>query len=511
VTGQVGRSVEAFEESDQSPAAGLSSFLRVIARHRVVFAAVILLCLLGAGAWLAYRTPSYRATAEILVSPIPTEDESLVGLPLIRESQLDPQRAAVTAAPLLDSPAAARLAAADLDLSDPGAVSSAVTVTAVPDSSLVRVSAEGSSANRAAAVANAYAEAALRVRDRFLAPQVRAAIQDTEEDLESVSSATGAEANALAARLAALRSIARSGDPTLALARKASPGTPQDTPRVEVLLVALLAGVMLAGLTVVMIELLVAQPINTEAELRRLYPLPVLARVSRDDLDSGEPFRRPLSDAPSSVREGFRALRDQLELRASESSSRTGGWGSTVLVVSPERSDTRSGCALDLARAFSSIHDSATVVELNVRDPKMAAMLAVDPPGDVSSLLSGARIGTIGVPFDGAGSLLVAAPPVVDLATREAISARSAEIVAAARQRDGWVVVDAPPITEATADAVAALQEADYVVVIAQLGSTRPEALSLLREAFEQRGRRPDGYLVVSGNLERGRRLGSPS
>jgi Mrp family chromosome partitioning ATPase len=261
-----------------------------------------------------------------------------------------------------------------------------------------------------------------------------------------------------------------------------------------------------------MIELLVAQPINTEAELLRLYPLPVLARVPEDDLDSGARFRRPLSDAPPSVREGFRALRDQLELRASSASSRpTGEWGPTVLMVSPERSDARSACTLDLARAFSSIHDSATVLELDVRNPRMAGMLAVDPPGDLSSLLSGGSVGAVGVPFDGAGSRLVAAPPVVDLATHEAITARSASIVAEARQRDGWVVVDAPPITEATADAVAALQAADHVVVIVHLGSTRPEGLSLLREVFEQRGRRPDGYLVVSGNLVRERRSASPS
>jgi tyrosine-protein kinase len=502
MTGQPDRFGEAMEGNDASPAAALNSFLHIVARHRLVFAAVVLVCVLGAGAWSARRTPTYEATTEILVSPIPATDEALLGLPLIRAAQLDPQRAAVTAVPLLDSPATARLVAAKLHMSDPNAISSAVTVAAVPNSSLVQVTAEGSSADEAAAVANAYAEAALHVRAVLLAPQVRAAIRNTERQLESVSDPSGAEANALGVRLAGLRSIASRGDPTLSVARMSPPGTPQDTPTAQVLLIALMAGALLGGLTVVMIELLVPQPINSEAELLRLYPLPVLARVPGDKVDSGVGSDyRSLSDAPPAVREGFRTLRDQLELRATGEEDAGAARGSTILMVSGEQSDVRGSCSLDLARAFSSVHDAVAVVELDVRDPKMAAMLDVDPSGDLSSLLSGGGVGAIATPFDGTdGSRLIAAPRVIaDLATREAIAAQSAEVIDEARRFSDWVVVDAPPIVGAAADVIAALPAADFMVVVVHLGSTRPEALDLLRELFEQRGRRPNGYLVVTG------------
>jgi capsular polysaccharide biosynthesis protein len=496
--GPLGSIVE--EEEGASPAAALNSFLRVVLRHRTVFVAVVLFCLFGAGAWLVHRTPDYRATADILVSPIPATDESFVGLPLIQASQLDPQRAAETAAPLLDSVAAARQAATKLEESGPGAVSSAVTVEAVPGSSLVEVTAEWPTTDGAAAVANAYAEAALQTRGRLLEPKVRDAIVNTEAQLESISDPTGPEASVLETRLAGLRSIDGRGDPTLELAREASPGAPQDAPPAQVLLVALIAGVLLAGLTVVMIELLVAQPINSEGELLRLYSLPVLARVPDDEAAFGSNLGSSVANSPPAVREAFRTLRDQLELRAADGMSGPGRRGSTVLMVSPERSAMRGGCSLHLARSFSSVHDAVAVVELDVGDPKISAMLEVDPPGSLSSLIAGASVESVAVSFDGFnGSRLVAAPRAVDLATREAITTRTAEIIDEARLLGDWVVLDAPPVTEEAADAVAALPAADFVVVVVSLGSTRPEALGLLRELFEQRGRRPDGYLVLTG------------
>jgi Mrp family chromosome partitioning ATPase/capsular polysaccharide biosynthesis protein len=481
----------------ESPAAAINAILRTIARHRLVFGAVILLCLLATALLLSRREPSYEATATILVSAVPAADESLVGVPLIRASELDPQRAAATAAPLLGSPRAARAVAADLDSDDPDAVTAAVTIAAVPNSSLVEVTAEANSADGAAALANAYAGAALRVRDETLTPQVREAIADTKRQLGLLADPAGGEALTLEARLAALGSILHRGDPTLAIARPASAGVSQGTPAKQVLIVALLVGIVLAALTVVMIELLTARPIDTETELIRVYPLPILARAPAGERRPGAELQRPFNEARPGVREGFRILRSQLDLRVAPS---VPGRGSTVLLVSAERGDGRAACSLNLARAFCSAGNLAAVVELDVRDPKMATMLGVDPPGDVSALLAGTPAESVAFPLDDSGDLrLLAAPPAVDLVTHEAITTGSAGIVDAARTLADWIVVDAPPVAEAAADVAAVLDEADHIVVVVRLGSTRPEGLGLIRELFEQRGRRPDGYLVLSG------------
>jgi Mrp family chromosome partitioning ATPase len=481
----------------ESPAAAINSILRTIARHRLVFGSVILLCVLATALLLSRREPSYEASTAILVSAVPSANETLVGVPLIRASELDPQRAAATAAPLLGSPEAAQAVAAELDIPDPDAVTAAVTIAPRLNSSLVEVTAEASSAAGATELADAYAKAALRIRNETLIPQVRDAIADTKRQLALLADPVGGEAATLEARLAALRSIIYRGDPTLAVARPASAGASRDAPAKQVLIVALFVGIVLAALTVVMIELLTARPIDTELELTRLYPLPVLARAPATGRRPTAELQRSFNEARPGVREGFRILRSQLDLRVAPPGP---NGGSTVLLVSAERGDGRAVCSLNLARAFCSAGNVAVVVELDVRDPKMATMLEVDPPSDVSALLAGRSAASIAFPLEGSGHLrLLAAPPAVDLATHEAISTGSAGIVDAARTLADWTVVDAPPVAEAAADVAAVLDAADHVVVVVRLGSTRPEGLGLVRELFEQRGRRPDGYLVLSG------------
>ncbi len=489
------------DDADVSPVVALNAFLAAIARHRLVFAAVVASCLLGGVMWLAHRTPTYRSTAAILVSPIPEGDESLFGLPLIRASALDAQRPAETATSLLQSPAAAGLAAARLHGGSPGSVSSSVEVSVIAGSSLVQVAAEADSPEEAAAIANAYAGAALRVKDRRLAPEVEAEIQSAEGQLSRVADPNGREANALEERLADLRSISRTGDPTLSLGRSASPGAPQDLPALQVVLIALVAGLLLASLTVVMIELLTARPVRIEAELERLYPLPVLARAPRVP-------RSMLATATDGVREvpeGYRALRDQLELRAADGRARGPGAGSAVLMVSPGRDDRSAGGALTLARAFAAVHATVALVELDVRNPRLAAALGVDPAADLSALLDGGPVESAATPFDSGDSWLFPAPPATDFETREAIFSRTGEILGEVGRMRDWTVVDVPSGAEAPADVIAALDATDRVVVVVQLGSTRPEQLSALRDLFEQRGRTPDGYLVVSDDRARGR------
>ena len=77
---------------EHSPASALASYLRGIMRHRWLFAAVVFAAVLGAAAWIAQRTPTYEARAEILVTPISASDISFVGLPLIRASDLEPEQ-----------------------------------------------------------------------------------------------------------------------------------------------------------------------------------------------------------------------------------------------------------------------------------------------------------------------------------------------------------------------------------------------------------------------------------
>jgi Mrp family chromosome partitioning ATPase/capsular polysaccharide biosynthesis protein len=489
------------QEPEHSPASAFASYLRGIMRHRWLFAAVVFAAVFGAAAWIAQRAPTYEAKAEILVTPIPASDTSFVGLPLIRAADLEPERATGTAATLLSSKQVAMEAAESVGGGDPSAAAAGMSIEARPDSSLVDVISTAGSADRAEALANAYARAAIAAEDEALAPRVDRAIVQAERQLADIPLSQSDAITELQVRLADLRSIARSGDPTLSLARLASPGAPENLPAPQILFLALIAGLILAAVTSVLVELLAIRPIATEAELRPVYPLPILARVPgssrRDDL------RRPLVEAAPGLREGYRVLREQLELRSESRRSEGRNGGKTVLLVSPGRAEGSSACALNLARAIVSGRQSATVVELNLRRPQMAEMLGIDPVRNVTALIDGTPAETaVERPAGSDGFQLLAAPPFANASLLEDVTAQSTEIVDRVRRIGDWVVVDVAPISEA-ADALVVAHAVDHVLVVVRLGTTDVEELARARELFKQVGIVPDGYVVVSEEARR--------
>ena len=74
--------------------------------HRVLVAVVTLAAILASILWIVVRPPDYEATANLLVNPLPQEEEVFRGLPLLRDSG-DPTRTIQTAATLVESPQAA--------------------------------------------------------------------------------------------------------------------------------------------------------------------------------------------------------------------------------------------------------------------------------------------------------------------------------------------------------------------------------------------------------------------
>ena len=86
----------------------LGPYLRAIRAHRGLVVLTTLAFLAAALLWLSFaRTPSYEATANVLVTPLPQDDEIFRGLQLLRDSG-DPTRTMQTAASLMTSPEAAR-------------------------------------------------------------------------------------------------------------------------------------------------------------------------------------------------------------------------------------------------------------------------------------------------------------------------------------------------------------------------------------------------------------------
>ncbi len=189
--------------------------------------AVLTLTAAGAAAAAGYGLTApkrYRATAQLLVSPVSVNDPTFTGLDVLRDSG-GKRTAAASAAALLRSPQVADVVRADLGLvRSRDSLLRALDAHVVDASDVVGVTVEDTSAAGAAQLANAFADGLVKQRTASFQSQLAATIRRDEQLLNAVPAtrrATGAGA-ALEQRLAVLRGFQGQPDPTIRHAGQAS-------------------------------------------------------------------------------------------------------------------------------------------------------------------------------------------------------------------------------------------------------------------------------------------------
>jgi tyrosine-protein kinase len=480
------------ETDEAAAAAAFAGYMRALRRHPLVLTVIVVVAFVESLVLLQFRHPHYQATARILVTPLPDSATAYDGLPLVRETAGGQSSIYVaTAASELHTSAATKLAATRLH-STPAAVNAAVTVTPMPGQSIVEVKATSTSPAASAAIANAYAEAALTARRQTLRPLVASMLARTSTELANLHDPTGTTADALRLKLATLRASATGSDPTLSpLTTASAPSTPTGYPRSMILAVAVAFQLLIGVMTIILLELLVPPLINEEDELREVWPLPILARIPADASVLLHGGNGGGAETTPALRDAYRMLRAQLDLRAD-------GQG-VIAFVSPSHGDGRTSAAVNLALSEERGHASVLLVDLDVRRPAVAARLGVTMPQGLSNVLTGldtVEHATRAAPDHPGVSVLGSTRPSTE-ETRELISGRSAEIVNAARALADWVIVDTAPLGEVS-DALGVLNVADDLVVVVRLGHTTQRSLAELRELVERLGAVPVGIVVVN-------------
>src|SRR5919201_1888345 len=260
----------------------LRPYLRAIREHLLLVALVVLVAL-GAGiAFVTLRSPRYEATAELLISPLPQDDTTFRGLSLIRDTG-DPARTAQTATALIDTRAAATVAAKKLgDGFTAQEVQNQTDVTPLGDSDVLAVTAQSDHPDQAARIANQFANSALEARRSVLLTEVNAA-------------------------------IAQADDPTLALSQRAvPPSSPAGVPAPLVVVLSLLAGLTIGAGAALLLEL-IDRRIRDEEDLVRLSSPPTLTRVPRLSRQEARAAARVPLAVPPAVPEGVRTLQSPLD------------------------------------------------------------------------------------------------------------------------------------------------------------------------------------------------------
>jgi capsular exopolysaccharide synthesis family protein len=347
---------------EQSP---LRRYLETLKERWLFVVLAVVLCTAAAAAY-AYTAPSvYEAHTDMLVTPVPDDQNALLGLGLIRRAT-DPTRDVTTAARLIKNIEVARRAALALRTqTTPEALLAKIRVDPVAQSSIVAITAQGSTPRAAQQLANVFGQAAVATRTAKLRRQLVPAIAELRTRLDGVAEGGDRdEVVPLYEQLAALESLRSGGDPTLRIEVPAAEPTAPVSPRKRL---ALIGGVF-AGLLLGVAGAFALSALDTRGERENRLTalgLTVLARV---------PDARRSGAGQHAFEEAFRLLRTMIRFASPDEPYRT----IAVTSASEQEGKTTTSCQL----AFAALEAGQTVLLVEVDAYRPALRRVIDMPAD---------------------------------------------------------------------------------------------------------------------------------
>jgi capsular exopolysaccharide synthesis family protein len=443
--------------------------------------------------YVATATKTYSAEADILVTPVSGTDPALSSLGLISESA-DPTRDVETASRLITNiNVAARVKKALNSPRTPQSLLASVSTAPVGQSNIVALTAEDSSPAGAQKLATAFVQQAVAERTALLHSQIDTVIPQLQAQIDR-GSTSGAGGAPLASQIAELQQLRASPDPTIRVQNAAQlPGSPS-SPRARLSVV----GGMIAGLILGVAAAFAAQVLDPrlrrEAQLRRTFRLPILGRIPRESGAGDDPLApREISSATG---EAYRALRTTV------AGARRGrsGEGKVILVTGSSPSEGKTTTAVNLATSLALAGNRVILIESDLRRPVLAQVMGVRPEqgGVVSVLIENTTLAESLVPSATYGpNLRLLLSDYEGGWIAELFSIPTAErMIQDARRMADFVIVDSAPLNEVV-DALPLAQQADEVLIVVRLGTTRLDKLTQLAELLAENGVRPLGFAVI--------------
>jgi len=455
-------------------------------------------CVGAAFVFVTLSPKVYESAADLLITPISQDNESLVGLGLPTDSG-DPTRDVETISRVIKTEAVARRVIKTLSLDQtPAGLLATIAATPVASSNIIAVSARGDSAKEAAQIANAFARASVADRTARLHQRLDVVIPRLRKEIAQLGPKEDVAREALLQRLRDLETLRALSDPTVRLETLAEANPTPVSPRPTLSIAAAVIAGLLIGAAVVLGSQLLDPRLRREEQLRR-YRIPILSRVPL------ERTRRRRAHSPLLPTAASPAMHDAYLLLGATLASNDDELGlkRSVLVTGPDSGDGKSTSALNLAAAIS-MNESVVLVEADSRRPTLARVLGVMPFAGLSSVLTGKT--SLGNALVSAGRQAPDVRLLVQLPTEPPLSsvmnAASAErLVSESHQFVDWVVIDAPPLA-LVPDALPLAHEVDSVILVVRLGNTRLKALEELAGLLVQQGLTPRGFVLVGGRRQ---------
>jgi capsular exopolysaccharide synthesis family protein len=470
---------------EDAGARGRSRFLRVLVR----FAPLILLIVIVAGGTAYFlsssQTEKYEATSTLLFRQSNLADQ-LFGTG-VNAVASDPTRQAATNVALIsldevDLRVSERLGKFGLPATD---VRDETTVRPKGDSDLVAVTVEDASPQRAALIANTFADEYIRFRQEADRRQVTQTIRLINRQLSSLTSsqASGTEGQRLRERRDQLQIVASLQTGNAEVVERATPPTEPSSPQPK--RAALIAG-GLALLVLIACGFVVERldrRAKDEDEVIDAYGLPALGSVPQSRAlawTPGKSSRRSSKDLPPAEREAFQVLRSNI------SYFQVGRPLDSLLITSAEPGEGKSSVALHLAMAFAASGTRTVLVETDLRRPQVAARLNLPPGLGLSGLLltdspPDEGIDQIRVGPDEERALdVIHAGPVPPNPAELLESERMSLLLESLRSSHDMVVIDGPPAL-LLSDLVPIMPRVSGILLVARVGRTNVDSARALR------------------------------
>ena len=462
------------------PGAGLGMYLATLRRQWLLAALVVLTATVVGFVVASAKTPSYEATAQILLDRQDPVD-ALLGT---SAPSPDPERDLNTSVQLVGlQPIASRVGRIIGSAESPEALLRRVHVAADGNSDIVSITARDGDPRRAALIANAFASEYSRFRTVSSRAGIEAALEEARQRLRDLppSDQNSGFARRLTDEVRRLQILAAFQTGGVQVVRHAAaPLAPSGmTPRKAAMVAAVLGVLLACGLVVVITR--TDDRLHDENDVERAVGLPVLASIPRPGSARLGTTRNDRGRTDDETDAAY------LTLAARLGYGKAGAAPRVVLLTSPDDTASASSVGLELAAALRAISRSAIAIEADLREPCWAAELDLDPSVGLARVLLGegtfesARlpvpeglIGSAPSPDDGAAWVVPAGPPVARPETLLAGNAMAALVEEAWGCHD-FVLIAAPPMTQEGATlAIAAL--CDGALLVLRPGWTTDES-----------------------------------
>jgi Mrp family chromosome partitioning ATPase/capsular polysaccharide biosynthesis protein len=488
---------------------------RVIRRGIAITIASVLLTVGMAMLFSFVLGRTYSAEAQLVVTPLASEDPVYAGLPVIQNSS-DPTRDVSTLTAYVETQdvgveAARILEQAGFTPTQIARAAEKLSIEPVASSYLVAIVATADNPSSAATIANAYAQATVTVRKERFNAQLEPKLARAQNALRALPTA-GPDAAAadpireqVVGQVSQLQGMLGAEDPSFQILSSAVPAQEASGPGLPIVLGAAgIAGLLLGLVLSAAYNAAQVRRLDNDRELLNAFDLPILGHIP--------PVRNPPATVltPNLLRasawQSYGALSQQIEtLRSDRSTSRV------LAFTGPGAGNGTTTSALNTATQLAESGYSVLLIDTDLRRHSLSDVIGFSPPHGIRAALErrvSLRSAAIRWRKDFHLDLLLV--NVVEGASTNATSADNVRRLLA-QVSGGWdfVVVDVarPAQGRGTSPFIAT---ADDVIVTVHPGHTPMAELEELMELFALDEIEPRGFLVVGGRRVRDVRKSIP-